>query len=1097
MSATHETSRTLSAATTPLSWSAESLARALNQPPPTPEQRTVIEAPLTPGLVLAGAGSGKTETMAVRVVFLIANGLVAPDDVLGLTFTRKAAGELAERIRHRLARLAGVGGLSADVVAALEIGQPRVATYNSYAAGIVVEHGPRVGAEPSAEVIGQAMSWGHAASLVEDYAGDMTDVSLAPSTVTIDVLALSAAMAEHEVDPGQLRDFSAGLRSRIESLPRLRAGKGADPVYADVRKMLKRQNVRLRLLPLVEAYRARKRSAGVIDYSDQVSLAARIAAASPVVGALERQRYSAVLLDEFQDTSYGQLELMSRLFGGGHPVTAVGDPSQAIYGWRGASTGNMREFARRFATGAHSRTTQAEAFPLSVSWRNGSGILDVANDIAKVCADEHLPVVTLTPAPSRTHPGEIVCALLNTQTDEVTWLADEVARRWAVRASGESFAVLSRARSLLRPVAAALRERDVPVEVLGLGGLIDEPEVSDVVATLRVISDPSSGDAIGRLLVGPRWRIGPRDLMALGRRARWLTRLRLAAPDSDALGTSDVDPSATPPLRASEETGSLIEALDDLGPASAYSAEGHRRLSALNQELSWLRQRSGVSLADLIDDVVATLGLSIEVAVRPGVTPARAQAHLQALHEVAEDFTRIAEVPSLSAFLSYLAAAEDEERGLESGEVETSEEAVSLLTVHAAKGLEWDLVAVPGLTKDVFPQNVSARTEHWLTDPGHLPASLCGDRDYLPDLDLTGVTDQKGAETAYLEAKKAYQEAAGIEEWRLAYVAVTRARNTLLCSGSWWTPGVTSARGASAVLDLVREHTLAAESAGSQVSVWMPAPPDVATNPMSDHFPELEWPVDPLPPGRRVAREAAAALVANPPEDPMTLDSLAWDAEVDLLLAERDRQQTTMIDVVLPRQLSVSELVALRRDPDRLARRIRRPLPSAPAPLARRGTAFHAWLERRFGATRLVDLDELPGSADDGAASDKDLDELKAAFLASEWANREPTEVEVPFHVRVGDGLALRGRMDAVFGDARTGFDVVDWKTGAVPVGVEKQATAVQLAAYRLAWAALSGVDVDQVSAAFVYVRHHETVRPADLATAEELLALVNSLPAA
>jgi DNA helicase-2/ATP-dependent DNA helicase PcrA len=266
---------------------------------------------------------------------------------------------------------------------------------------------------------------------------------------------------------------------------------------------------------------------------------------------------------------------------------------------------------------------------------------------------------------------------------------------------------------------------------------------------------------------------------------------------------------------------------------------------------------------------------------------------------------------------------------------------------------------------------------------------------------------------------------------------------------------------------------------------------------MSDHFPELEWPVDPLPPGRRVAREAAAALVANPPEDPMTLDSLAWDAEVDLLLAERDRQQTTMIDVVLPRQLSVSELVALRRDPDRLARRIRRPLPSAPAPLARRGTAFHAWLERRFGATRLVDLDELPGSADDGAASDKDLDELKAAFLASEWANREPTEVEVPFHVRVGDGLALRGRMDAVFGDARTGFDVVDWKTGAVPVGVEKQATAVQLAAYRLAWAALSGVDVDQVSAAFVYVRHHETVRPADLATAEELLALVNSLPAA
>jgi len=1080
-------------------WSAAGLARALGQPSPTAEQRTVIEAPLEAGLVLAGAGSGKTETMAGRVVYLIANGLVAPDQILGLTFTRKAAGELAERIRHRLGRLIGVGGLSMDLVAALEIGQPRVSTYNSYAAGIVVEHGPRIGAEPGAEVIGQAMSWGHAASLVEDYAGDMSGVSLAPSTVTMDVLALSAAMAEHEVRPDELRDFSAELSARLEALPRLRPAKGADQVYAEVRKMLNRQDTRLKLLPLVEAYQARKRTAGVIDYSDQVSLAARIAGQSPVVGVLERQRYGAVLLDEFQDTSYGQLELMSRLFGQGHPVTAVGDPSQAIYGWRGASTGNMREFARRFGAEVDNAMGQrTEVFPLSVSWRNGATILGIANDIAEHCADEQLPVVTLTPAPARTSAGELCCALLDDQIEEVAWLADELQRRWAARKPGTAFAVLSRARSLLRPVAAELRARDVPVEVLGLGGLIDEPEVSDVVATLRVISDPSSGDAIGRLLVGPRWRIGPRDLMALGRRARWLTRqpADLGRPDraGKPAGPSGEPAAATTPA-GDEEVGSLIEALDDLGPESAYSAEGFRRLHELNAELSWLRRRSGASLADLIDDVIATLGLGIEVAVRPAVTHARAQAHLQALHEVAEDFTRIVEVPSLSAFLSYLAAAEDEERGLEPGEVQASDDAVALLTVHAAKGLEWDVVAVPGLTMDVFPQNVGSRTEHWLTDPGHLPVSLCGDRGYLPDLDLTSVTDQKAAEIAYLNAKQAYKDAAAIEEWRLAYVAVTRARQTLLCSGSWWTPGVTSRRGSSPVLDLVREHALAAGSTGSLVPVWAGEPDEHATNPMSDHFAELNWPVDPLPPGRRAAREAAAALVADPPEDPMTLDSLAWDAEVDMLLAERDRDRATTIDVAVPAQLSVSELVALRRNPDLLARRIRRPLPAAPAPLARRGTAFHAWLEQRFGATRLVDLDELPGSADDGAASDDDLAELKAAFLESEWANREPTEVEVPFHVRVGEGLALRGRMDAVFGDATTGYEVVDWKTGEVPSGAEKRAAEIQLAAYRLAWASLSGIDVDQVKAAFVYVRHHETVRPVDLATPEELLALVSSLP--
>ncbi|CAN5257557.1 ATP-dependent DNA helicase [soil metagenome] len=1055
----------------------------------------MIEAPLDAGLVLAGAGSGKTETMAARVVYLIANGLVAPDQILGLTFTRKAAGELAERIRHRLARLIGVGGLSAELVAALEIGQPRVSTYNSYAAGIVVEHGPRIGAEPGAEVIGQAMSWGHAASLVEDYAGDMAGVSLAPSTVTIDVLGLSAAMAEHEISPEELPGFSANLRARIEALPRLRPAKGPDQVYAEVRKMLNRQDIRLKLLPLVEAYQARKRTAGVIDYSDQVSLAARIAGQSPIVGVLERQRYGAVLLDEFQDTSYGQLELMSRLFGQGRPVTAVGDPSQATYGWRGASTGNMREFARRFGTDGQ----QTEVFRLSVSWRNGPAILGIANDIAQRCADEQLPVVTLSPAPARTLAGELCCGLLNDQIEEVAWLADEIQRRWAARRPGTTFAVLSRARSLLRPVAAQLRARDVPVEVLGLGGLIDEPEVSDVVATLRVISDPSSGDALGRLLVGPRWRIGPRDLMALGRRARWLTRQPADLGEAAQAGNPSGPPSdpATVLTPGDEEVGCLIEALDDLGPESAYSAEGYRRFSELNSELTWLRRRSGASLADLIDDVIATLGLGIEVAARPAVTHARAQAHLQALYEVAEDFTRILEVPSLSAFLNYLAAAEDEERGLEPGEVQSCDDAVALLTVHAAKGLEWDVVAVPGLTQDVFPQNVSSRTEHWLTDPGHLPVSLCGDRDYLPDLDLTSVADQKAAEAAYLAAKQAYKDAAAIEEWRLAYVAVTRARQTLLCSGSWWTPGVTSTRGASPVLCLVREHAIATGSTGSVVPVWAGKPDDDATNPMSDHFPELAWPVDPLPPARRSARENAAALVAEPPEDPMTLESLAWDAEVDMLLAERDRFRATTIDVAVPAQLSVSELVALRRNPDLLARRIRRPLPSAPAPLARRGTAFHAWLEQRFGATRLVDLDELPGSADDGAASDDDLAELKAAYLSSEWADREPTEVEVPFHVRVGDGLSLRGRMDAVFGDARSGYEVVDWKTGDVPSGAEKRAAEIQLAAYRLAWASLAGIDVDQVKAAFVYVRHNETVRPVDLATPEELLALVGSLPTA
>ena len=152
-------------------------------------------------------------------------------------------------------------------------------------------------------------------------------------------------------------------------------------------------------------------------------------------------------------------------------------------------------------------------------------------------------------------------------------------------------------------------------------------------------------------------------------------------------------------------------------------------------------------------------------------------------------------------------------------------------------------------------------------------------------------------------------------------------------------------------------------------------------------------------------------------------------------------------------------------------------------------------LEQRFGAARLLDVDELPGAADEGAAADELLEELQAAFLASEWAQRTPYEVEVSFETVV-DGLVVRGRMDAVFADADGGWTVVDWKTGAVPDWSRRSASDVQLAAYRLAWAALAGCPLDRVRAVFHYVRHDVTLRPADLLDADGLRALVASVPA-
>ncbi|SDO31317.1 ATP-dependent DNA helicase [Geodermatophilus sp. DSM 45219] len=1057
---------------------------------PSPEQARVVEAPADrPLVVVAGAGSGKTETMAARVSWLVANRVVEPEAVLGLTFTRKAASELNERIHLRLGALARHPDTERELKDRLEIARPTVATYHGYAASLVAEHGLRIGVEPGAGVLGPAMCWGQATQVVAAYTGDMDDVPLSLLTTVEDVLALAADMGEHDITPTALRAWTASLEAQVHGYPDAPKKRGP---YKDVLDVLARQRARVALLPLVEAFEARKRAMGSIDYADQVAHAARIAVAAAEVGRRERARWTVVLLDEYQDTSVGQLRMLEALFGRatGHPVLAVGDPRQSIYGWRGASAGTIERFPRTFPGTGDRR---AERLTLATSWRNDEAVLAVANAVSAVLPEPEVPLPDLAPAPTAGR-GSVTVGLYRTVAEETAALADRLAACWhgtdAVltrRPDGRppTVAVLARTRKQLPGIAAALRERDVPVEVVGLGGLLEVPEVSDVVAALTVLVDPTAGDALGRLLTGARWRIGPRDLAALESRARTLVHAR--RPERAAGGREE------PPT----ERGSIVEALDDLGDADAWSAEGYRRLRRLGAELSGLRARLGESLPDLVDEVARTLGLETELASAPDVSPAGARAHLDALHGVAAQFTELAELPSLPAFLGYLRDAEERERGLEPGEVAVNPEAVQLLTGHSAKGLEWDVVAVPGMTEDQFPAKPGV-ADSWIRDPGAVPAELrTVDRAELPQWrrPVPGSGDQKVLSQSLEEYVEEWKRFGTGEEVRLGYVAVTRARHLLVCSGSWWRDGVRP-NGPSSLLHTVRE---ACEGGAGTVVHWAPAPEDGATNPALEEWPVGVWPADPLAPGRRRALTAAAELVAGSAAHPLETDARLghpdplvdqWVRDADLLLRERARSASPTVEVPLPSHLSVSALVTLRRDPAELARRLRRPMPAAPAPLARRGTAFHAWLEERFGASRLVDLDELPGSGDEFAAPDSALAELQEAFLAGEWADRQPLEVEVPFETPLGP-LTLRGRIDAVFGDGDGGYEVIDWKTGPPPSGAELAAAGVQLAAYRLGWARLTGVPVERVSAGFHHVAAGVTVRPVDLLDEAGLLALV------
>jgi DNA helicase-2/ATP-dependent DNA helicase PcrA len=1135
------------------------LARLLRLPPPTPEQVAIIAAPVEPVLVVAGAGSGKTETMASRVVWLVANGYAHPDEILGLTFTRKAAGELAHRVRTRLGQL--VRRLGRDDALA---GEATVATYHSYAARVVTEHGLRAGYEPSARLLTEAARWQIVDSLVRSYTGEMTGLNRAPSTVTDDVLALSGELAEHLVTPDELAAWTGRFFADVQSLP--------GRVYKDVTDMLNRQRHRLTLLPLVRAYEQRKLVLEAMDFGDQMARAARVARDHPEVGAIERGRFKIVLLDEYQDTSHAQVVLLNALFGGGHPVTAVGDPCQSIYGWRGASAGTLDRFPGEF-TGPGGR--EAWVLTLTRSWRNRPEILQVANALSRPLRAAGARVAELIPAhrvAERVGGRTVACALLPTYAEEARWIADAMLTAWRSAAGmadalpGEiplekrpTSAVLVRVRSQIPAIEDALRSRGLPVEVVGLGGLLDTPEVRDVVCTLRVLADPTDGASLLRLLTGARWRIGPRDLVALHRRSRSIAATRAA-------GTTGVDePDDIVADRLDD--ASLVEAMADLGLPQQYSVEGYPRLRAYSRELSELRLRLDQPLPDLVADIERTIGLDVEVAVRGWNTgdAGLARGHLDALGDVAARYAGETDGGTIGGFLAFLAAAEEEERGLAPGQVDVVEGAVQILTAHAAKGLEWDVVSVAGLAKGVWP-GLTRGSDHFLGGMGVLPFPLRGDADGLPELDLGEAQDQKDVAAALTAFGRAWREHDEREERRLAYVAVTRPRRLLLASAYWWGDGVKRPRGPSVFLSEIRATCL--DGAGV-VDEWAPEPSADASNPSSELVATAEWPMDPLGP-RRPAMAAAADLIRRlmsapdpeaaaalgeliatspevaaradlaaelvglgegepvigksdvpprgrtpvpgqtaPPAEESTEESteespeepadpviLRWRREAALLLAEREERarRDGPTEVAVPAHLSVSQLVVLRRDPQGLARSLRRPLPQRPAPYARRGTAFHVWLEQRFGAVRLLDVDELPGAADDDAAADEQLAALQEAFLAGEWADRTPIEVEVPFATTIA-GVVVRGRMDAVYAEPGGRYDVIDWKTGRRPEGAAASAAAVQLAAYRMAWASLAGVPVAHVRAGFHYVRDGVTVRPADLPDADALTALIEDLP--
>jgi DNA helicase-2/ATP-dependent DNA helicase PcrA len=1062
---------------------------------PTPEQCDVIDMSREGvHLVLAGAGSGKTETMSMRALWLIATQGVRPDQVLGLTFTRKAARQLSERFRRYITLM--IQRREHFTAAGIDLSHlgkdphgfsvPTVSTYNAFAAQIFSDNAARIGWDSDTPVITEATAYGIARDVVMATEGlQLAAIDASIDAIVAAVIRLSSELAEFEIeDTTPIVELAQAFAAMADFPNELAGSLGIKDKLAKVAALEQ-------LIPVALEYTKAKRSRGV-EFADQVTFARNIISQFDDVRDDYRSRYGVVILDEYQDTSYAQTKLFSELFGA-ERITAVGDPNQSIYGWRGASPANVASFYSDFGLPI------AKPQQLVTTWRNGTKILAAANTVL-ANRTQHLPldVPALKAAPTAT-TFPIDATFAPTIAEE----AERVAEWFTARAkelvedstTGEkkppTMAMLIEKRTHVKPFLAAFDAAGVKYHVLGVAGILSNPFTADLYCALSVIADPAAGARLIRLLGGTRWRVSVDDLWSLHGHARNLSRNYTNAEQRSRLGKS----------LAPDEADSLVDALDDLrftprdriemdegrGVSRVrFSDDGWERLRRAAEFFAELRSHVDLSIPDMVSVTAARLGLDIEARA---VLTQNPSAHREAFNGLVQSYLGISQSHSLRGFVDWVSAVERKEKNSPRTE-EPEPGTVQILTIHTSKGLEWDVVALPMWTRDAEPKTSSsfrgdlstkANELGWL-NLGALPREFRKDKKFLPEFEWSGkkTLDELDKEFSgkYNKSEQTDGYSARLkkeiylpEERRLMYVAVTRARHRLHISGSWWinpptdhqlivTTSVTkpSRQTNQIPSEYFEELCLAVDENGAPLI-------DRAT--VVDEFPAanpskekgtVTWPRDPLgTPVNRARYETAAELVRSVSG---TLDD-SWAESIEHLTAQRDNQ-TAEVPVRIP----ASRYAEWAMDVSKVKEGNRRPVPSRPYRAARIGTEMHLWIEQGV-------YDEGPFEFGDNDSIDDevDIDELKATFIASRWNGMKPEHREIEILLPQGRHIVVC-KIDAVFTiDGR--WTVVDWKTGAKPsTDDEKDVKAMQLVLYRRAFAAWKGIPVTDVDAVLYYVKH-------------------------
>ncbi len=1150
---------------------------------PTEQQSKVICYNSGSLLVVAGAGAGKTATMSSRVAWLVANGIAKPNEILGLTFTRKATRQLQNKINESLTKLGAHFSELPIVNSETSFHQsyvtdlsPTISTYDSYAERLVRDYGMLLSFDPASRVINDLELYQWLREFIHDqelsdYFTDEKEVTALSSFWNLKNNLEKFLLTAEEVSDESLK-LVRDIKSVSLANPKNTTSKTLDNIE-------KAQRKRAELVGLIDSFNRELSEDSATTFSIQTSLAARLATEVASVGETERTKYKVVMLDEYQDTSYAHRVLLSHLFGrgSGTAVTAVGDPMQSIYGWNGAASDNLVQFLSDFPNRSQDDPESlepAQKLELTTSWRNPPEILTLANLVSdEILGQTRERFVSELTSRERSDSGQVSLRYFAHNQEEVDWVADKLQSQYlsslSQGSSDFSAAILVRKNRQAYPYAEALRDRGVPCEVVGLKNLLDYPAVADIVNIARIVVSDQSDAALLRILTRPVVGLGFADIEKLSRLASTRGVAGKSRSDQQSDPSIDIAKKVEKVYKEAHSVPiSLSETLSIVSGDTGLSPEGIKRVRNLAQRLSLLRKLSSQqSPWQFFMSIISLFGIREEILSQENSEKARfGIAQLDQLLLEVEGYSQVSGA-SLRDVVDYLCVPEEIRQDgahfsgdLDSGEVETASGRVQILTVHKAKGLEWDTVAVVEASTKTYgcsSENITkgfTRPSTWLTAVDLIPTQLM-DKPLPPvaglkftDIDSPmqkrpifvpgnigkyakkpGLSDTnlKNADREYREEILDFDYQ---EKIRLFYVAITRARKCLLVSGS-------AEESPNPFFPFQKLHDQFPEF----VERWdldSSDPVETTSTSSSETFDANEyaqWQEEERQPeaadrwyprfvvedshrsGAQMVKNAIDSLGVSGVSADTSLGFVAesqssdssefsdgvsshnlWEQEVNALIEERKRNTGSEIEVSLPEVVTTSDMVRVKRDPQRFVRNLVRPIPFEPSDNARiRGTDFHTWVEEHYGVSPTLDIDD-PDVELDNEAMHSDLERLKENFLKSPWADRKPVAVEQPFNLRLGKRL-IKGKIDAVFQEPDGSWSILDWKTGEelTPGSEKMKAAQIQLAVYKLAWEHLreqSGETSPRVHAQFFYVATGNTVAP-HLPSQDELEDLLGGNP--